>query len=38
MGGIFGGVVGFGSTVANGLFGALIVLVLSLYFLAALPP
>ncbi|KNH13535.1 permease [Arthrobacter sp. ZBG10] len=35
--GIFGGVVGFGSTVANGLFGALIVLVLSLYFLAALP-
>lgn len=37
MGGIFGGVVGFGSTLANGLFGALIVLVLSLYFLAALP-
>jgi len=37
MGGIFGGVVGFGSTVANGLFGALIVLVLSLYFLGALP-
>ena len=37
MGGIFGGVVGFGSTVANGLFGSLIVLVLSLYFLAALP-
>ena len=37
MGGIFGGVLGFGSTVANGLFGALIVLVLSLYFLAALP-
>jgi predicted PurR-regulated permease PerM len=37
LGGIFGGVVGFGSTVANGLFGALIVLVLSLYFLAALP-
>ncbi|MET1063686.1 MAG: AI-2E family transporter [Arthrobacter sp.] len=37
MGGIFGGVVGFGTTVANGLFGALIVLVLSLYFLAALP-
>ncbi|WP_211882901.1 AI-2E family transporter [Pseudarthrobacter albicanus] len=37
IGGIFGGVVGFGSTVANGLFGALIVLVLSLYFLAALP-
>jgi predicted PurR-regulated permease PerM len=37
IGGIFGGVVGFGSTLANGLFGALIVLVLSLYFLAALP-
>ncbi|MEY9777525.1 putative PurR-regulated permease PerM [Arthrobacter sp. MW3 TE3886] len=37
MGGIFGGVVGFGSTVANGIFGALIVLVLSLYFLGALP-
>jgi predicted PurR-regulated permease PerM len=37
MGGIFGGVVGFGSTIANGLFGTLIVLVLSLYFLAALP-
>ncbi|XAS66079.1 AI-2E family transporter [Micrococcaceae bacterium Sec5.7] len=37
MGGIFGGVLGFGSTVANGLFGTLIVLVLSLYFLAALP-
>jgi hypothetical protein len=36
MGGIFGGVVGFGSTVANGIFGALIVLVLSLYFLGAL--
>ncbi|MGG5171643.1 AI-2E family transporter [Pseudarthrobacter sp. J1738] len=37
IGGIFGGVLGFGSTVANGLFGALIVLVLSLYFLAAMP-
>ncbi|WP_423184897.1 AI-2E family transporter [Arthrobacter sp. NyZ413] len=37
MGGIFGGVVGFGSTVANGIFGTLIVLVLSLYFLGALP-
>lgn len=37
VGGIFGGVVGFGSSVANGLFGTLIVLVLSLYFLAALP-
>ncbi|MDQ0633429.1 putative PurR-regulated permease PerM [Arthrobacter pascens] len=37
VGGIFGGVVGFGSVLANGLFGTLIVLVLSLYFLAALP-
>ncbi len=37
MSGIFGGVVGFGTTVANGLFGALIVLVLSLYFLSAMP-
>ncbi len=37
MGGIFGGVVGFGTTVANGLFGTLIVLVLSLYFLGAMP-
>ena len=37
MSGIFGGVLGFGSTVANGLFGALVVLVLSLYFLSAMP-
>lgn len=37
VGGIFGGVVGVGSTVANSLFGTLIVLVLSLYFLASLP-
>jgi predicted PurR-regulated permease PerM len=37
VGGIFGGVVGIGSTIANGLFGALIVLVLSLYFLASMP-
>ncbi|WP_376770236.1 AI-2E family transporter [Arthrobacter terrae] len=37
VGGIFGGVLGVGSTIANGLFGALIVLVLSLYFLASLP-
>ncbi len=37
VGGIFGGVVGVGSTIANGLFGALVVLVLSLYFLASLP-
>ncbi|WP_438502613.1 AI-2E family transporter [Arthrobacter livingstonensis] len=37
VGGIFGGVVGVGSTIANGLFGTLIVLVLSLYFLASMP-
>lgn len=37
VGGIFGGVVGIGSTIANGLFGTLIVLVLSLYFLASMP-
>ncbi len=37
LGGIFGGVVGVGTTIANGLFGTLIVLVLSLYFLASLP-
>nr|WP_235779286.1 AI-2E family transporter [Sinomonas notoginsengisoli] len=34
---IFGGVLGFGTTVANSLFGVLIVVVLSLYFLAAMP-
>ncbi len=37
VGGIFGGVVGVGTTIVNGLFGTLIVLVLSLYFLASLP-
>lgn len=37
VGGIAGGVLGVGTTIANGLFGALVVLVLSLYFLAALP-
>lgn len=37
VGGVFGGVVGIGSSIANGLFGTLIVLVLSLYFLASLP-
>jgi len=37
VGGIFGGVVGVGTTIANALFGTLIVLVLSLYFLASLP-
>lgn len=37
VGGIFGGVVGVGTNIANGLFGTLIVLVLSLYFLASMP-
>ncbi|WP_394938643.1 AI-2E family transporter [Psychromicrobium sp. YIM B11713] len=37
VGGVFGGVLNVGSTVANGLFGTLIVVVLSLYFLASLP-
>nr|WP_237740733.1 AI-2E family transporter [Arthrobacter crystallopoietes] len=35
--GIFGGVLGVGSAVLQGAFGALIVLVLTLYFLASLP-
>lgn len=35
--GIFGGVLGVGSRVFQGAFGALIVLVLTLYFLASLP-
>ena len=34
---VFGGVLGFGTTVANSLFGVLVVVVLSLYFLSALP-
>ena len=34
---VFGGIVGFGIVVANTLFSALTVLVLTLYFLAALP-
>ncbi|MCH6469763.1 AI-2E family transporter [Sinomonas sp. 5-5] len=34
---VFGGVLGVGTTIANTTFGALVVLVLSLYFLAALP-
>ncbi|WP_422933573.1 AI-2E family transporter [Sinomonas sp. P47F7] len=34
---IFGGVLGVGSTIANTAFGVLVVLVLSLYFLSALP-
>jgi predicted PurR-regulated permease PerM len=37
MTGIFGGVLGVGTAVVNGAFGALIVLVLTLYFLASLP-
>lgn len=37
VGGIFGGVLGVGSVVAQGMFGALIVLVLAIYFLASLP-
>lgn len=35
--GIFGGVLGVGGAVLQGAFGALIVLVLTLYFLASLP-
>ncbi len=35
--GIFGGVLGVGTVILNGLFGTLIVLVLTLYFLASLP-
>ncbi|MGM0929313.1 MAG: AI-2E family transporter [Actinomycetota bacterium] len=35
--GIFGGVLGVGNAVLQGAFGALIVLVLTLYFLASLP-
>jgi len=34
---LFGGVVGFGKVVLGSLFGALTVLILSLYFLSALP-
>ena len=37
VGGIFGGVAAVSGSIANGLFGTLIVLVLSLYFLASLP-
>lgn len=37
VGGIFGGVLGIGSVVAQSLFGAFIVLVLAIYFLASLP-
>ena len=37
VGGLFGGVLSVGTVIANGLFGALIILVLTLYFLASLP-
>ncbi|MBV1779661.1 AI-2E family transporter [Paeniglutamicibacter sp. ABSL32-1] len=37
VGGIFGGVLGVGSVIAQGMFGVLIVLVLAIYFLASLP-
>ncbi|MDN3904099.1 AI-2E family transporter [Arthrobacter sp. YD2] len=37
VGGVFGGVLSVGTVIANGLFGALIILVLTLYFLASLP-
>ena len=37
LGGIFGGVLGVGSIVAQSLIGTLIVLVLTIYFLAGLP-
>ncbi len=37
VGGIFGGVLGVGTVILNSLFGVLIILVLTLYFLASLP-
>ena len=37
VGGIFGGVLGVGSVIAQGVFGVLIVLVLAIYFLASMP-
>lgn len=37
LGGVFGGVLSVGTIIANGLFGALIILVLTLYFLSSLP-
>ncbi|MGL3805961.1 AI-2E family transporter [Paeniglutamicibacter sp. R2-26] len=37
VGGMFGGVLGIGTVVAQGLFGVFIVLVLAIYFLASLP-
>ncbi|THJ66305.1 AI-2E family transporter [Arthrobacter echini] len=37
VGGIFGGVLGVGTVILGSLFGTLVVLVLTLYFLASLP-
>lgn len=37
LGGIFGGVLGVGSVIAQGTFGTLTILVLAIYFLASLP-
>ncbi|MGJ9402510.1 AI-2E family transporter [Arthrobacter sp. KK5.5] len=37
VGGVFGGVIGAGTIIAQGLFGTLTVLVLAIYFLASLP-
>lgn len=37
MGGIFGGVLGVGSVIAQGTFGTVTILVLAIYFLASLP-
>ncbi|MHA7243347.1 AI-2E family transporter [Paeniglutamicibacter antarcticus] len=37
VGGIFGGVLGVGSVIAQSIFGVLIVLVLAIYFLASMP-
>ncbi|GAA2175356.1 AI-2E family transporter [Arthrobacter parietis] len=37
VGGIFGGVLGVGTVILNSLFGVLVILVLTLYFLASLP-
>lgn len=37
VGGLFGGVIGVGTVVFQGMFGVLIVLVLAIYFLSSLP-
>jgi predicted PurR-regulated permease PerM len=37
VGGLFGGVIGAGTVIAQGMFGTLTVLVLAIYFLASLP-